>query len=69
MAFRYATRAESEKYLAKAVATARKWLDKGYTAAQVAEGIWNYYGLLAGTKDGKVQIQSKRKGFDKTVTI
>jgi len=56
MAFRYATQAEQEKALQKAEATAKKWLNKGYTPQQVAEGIWNHYGYTTAVKNGMVAI-------------
>ena len=52
------------KYQQKAINTAKKWLEKGYTPEVVASGIWNHYGYNASAKDGKVQLYAKGDGHN-----
>ena len=44
----------------KAVASAKKWLAKGYSPDIVAEGVWNHYGFPARVKDGAVYFANSR---------
>lgn len=56
MAFQYATRKQQDKKMNKAAEAAQKWLQRGFTPEQVAEGIWNKVGYTTSAKDGKVQF-------------
>jgi hypothetical protein len=56
MAFQYATQKQQDKKRDKAAQLAQKWLNKGFTPEQCAEGIWNKVGYTTSAKNDKVQI-------------
>ena len=58
------TAKQSEKLEAKIIAQAKVWLEK-YPPEKVAMFVWNKYGYLAGTRNGKVTF----KGRQGTVTV
>lgn len=56
MAFQYATQKQQDKSLDKAAQVAQKWLQRGFTPQQVAEGITNKIGYQTFVSNGKVNI-------------
>jgi len=58
----HSTKKQSDKKMKKVAEVAQKWMQKGFSAEQVAEGIWNKVGYVTSGQDGVVKFYGKAKG-------